>query len=142
MKIDTLARAIGLDRGYLDTVPDTTVMPSPIHGRGLFTTVALVEGAVLVRLDGQRVSIDEAPGAMDAFEWNAVSRTELLVRPIRTSYGFVNHSRDPNVRIEPDTMEMITRAPIPAGTELTIDYLDQPLPDSYFDLPRTGYLRA
>jgi hypothetical protein len=32
-------------------------------------------------------------------EWNAISNIKLLIRPFTTKYGFINHSREPNIRI-------------------------------------------
>ncbi len=142
MDIDSIATLVGLQRGHLDTIPGTDVRPSPIHGRGLFARTRIPAGRVLVRLDGQRLAIDDAPGALEALEWNAVSTSELLVRPIRTSYGFVNHSRTPNVRIDPASFDMIAMQEIAPDAELLINYLDQPLPDAYLRLPAAEYLRG
>lgn len=116
---------------HLQTLPFTEVRPSEIHGRGLFATAYLATGTLLGVLDGQLVDAIANPTVIDAFEWNAVSPSTLLVRPIRTSYGFMNHSDHPNVVIDPDARRVWVHAPIAPGEELTIDYLAQPVPESY-----------
>lgn len=141
MDIDSIARAIRLDLGYLRTIAQATPSPSPIHGTGLFANADLAPGTVLTKLDGQRVTTSEAPGVLFALEWNAVSKSELLVRAIRTSYGFINHSRTPNLRIDGGTMTLKVLTPVASGEELLLDYLEQPLPDAYLSNANADYLR-
>jgi hypothetical protein len=141
MDLDAIARAIQVERGCLETSPRARVGPSPIHGRGLFAEAPIGQGAVLVALDGQRVSLADAPGVLFALEWNALSRTALLVREIRTSYGFINHSRAPSVRIDADRMVLVAACAGAPGAELLLDYLDQPLPAAYLAHPSAEFLR-
>jgi len=141
MDLSDIARAAGLAQGFLQTIPHVEVRKSPIHGVGLFTLKPLANGHVLVRLDGQRVSIVEAPGVLFTLEWNALSQTELLVRGIRTSYGYINHSRTPNLAIDPATQEIRAVREITASEELLLDYLAQPLPEAYLRDPRAEYLK-
>lgn len=125
------AAATHLDRDHIATIPHTEVRPSPIHGRGLFATAPLAAGTLLATLDGQAIDPEADPAVIDALEWNAISPSVLLVRPLRTSYGFMNHSDHPNVAVDGDGRRLWATAPIPSGTELTLDYLAQPVPDAY-----------
>lgn len=141
MNLSDIARAAGLAHGYLPTIPNAAVRNSPIHGLGLFNTHPLNSGDVLTRLDGQRIVVAYAPGVLFTLEWNALTKTELLVRPIRTSYGYINHSRMPNLAIDDRTQEIRALRRIDAGEELLLDYLDQPLPEAYLNHPNAEYLR-
>jgi hypothetical protein len=74
--------------------------PSDIAGRGLFASVALPAGAVVVRLDA-----DPAEGVpIDAL-----------------GLGFPNHSCDPNAGWV-DERTLATMSAVPAGAELVTDY--------------------
>jgi hypothetical protein len=117
----------------------TCVQPSPIHGQGLFAETRVEPGTVLAKLDGQVVSPAEAPGVVLALEWNALSPERLLVRPIRTSYGFINHSRTPNLRIH--DLAVVATSTIAPDSELLLDYLEQPLPADFLAHPSSEYLR-
>lgn len=154
--VDTVRRAEGLplpapidevvDKHFgghhLQTIPFTEVRPSEIHGNGLFATARLAPGTLLAVLDGQLVDPDAEPAVVDALEWNALGPSSLLVRPIRTSYGFMNHSDRPNVAIDADGRRVWAKAPIEPGDELTIDYLAQPVPESYLRSAEVLRLRA
>lgn len=141
MNLSDIAHAAGLTQGYLATISHADVRKSPVHGLGLFTTRALNVGDVLTRLDGQRISIVDAPGILFTLEWNALTQTELLVRGIRTSYGYINHSRKPNLAIDERTQEIRALRRIEIGEELLLDYLAQPLPEVYLRNPAAEYLR-
>lgn len=52
------------------------------------------------------MDIRRYPAVIDALEWNALSPEFLLVRSLRTSYGYINHSTQPNVAIGPDGYTM------------------------------------
>lgn len=127
---------------HLATVPHTEVRPSEIHGRGLFATAPIAAGTLLGTLDGQVVDPTVNPAVVDALEWNALTPSALLVRPIRTSYGFMNHSDRPNVTVDADGRRLRARTGIDAGDELTIDYLAQPVPEQYLRSPEVRRLRA
>lgn len=137
--IDALA-AVHLGGDHLVTMADTEVRPSEVHGRGLFATAGRAAGTLLGTLDGQVVDPDVAPDALDALEWNALSPTALLVRPLRTSYGFMNHSADPNVAVDPDGRGLRASRTIEVGDELTVDYLAQPVPPAYLSSPEVARL--
>lgn len=127
---------------HLHTMPATAVRASTIHGRGLFATARLRQGALLGVLDGQVVDPTASPAVIDALEWNALGASSLLVRPIRTSYGLMNHSVDPNVAIDPDGRHVRALVTIEPGEELTIDYLAQPVPEQYLQSTEVRRLRA
>lgn len=131
----------GLGAGcYLETIADAHVAPSRIHGLGLFSLRSRTRGELVCRLDGQEINPDAWPAILFTLEWNAVSEDRLLVRGVRTSYGFVNHNRAPNLQI--DSAGRLVRAltDLAAGDELTLDYTKQPLPKAYLADPRAAYL--
>lgn len=139
-EIDLLATALLDGAPCITTVPGTRVGPSPTQGRGLFTDRARAEGEVLAELDGQVVDVIEYP-AVEALEWNGLTPELLLVRPIRTSYGFINHCTHPNVAIDDDGVTMRACRPIAVGDELLIDYFATPVPDAYLSSAEAAVLR-
>jgi hypothetical protein len=128
--IDALAVSLLDGASCIETIPDTEVAPSRVHGRALFARRAWFPDEVLGTLDGQVVDVGHYPAVM-ALEWNALSPERLLVRAIRTSYGFMNHSTSPNVSIDDDGVTMRACLPIAPGEELTLDYFAQPVPPEY-----------
>lgn len=132
-------------RFVVDNLPATDIAPSPIHGLGLFARRALAAGEVLGVLDGQRVDWasfeaalqrgvwDDPAGADPFVEWNALSTEVLLARPLRTKYGFINHSRAPNAELAHDPLRVVALRAIAAGEELTLDYRREPLRQGYLD---------
>ncbi len=120
----------------LDTIPGTVISGSGVHGLGLFATARVAEGEVLCLLDGQTVPWEEAalragPGVgCAACEWNAVEGG-CLVRPSRTKYYYINHSRDPNLAVRPSPLRVVSLRSIAAGEELFLDYRCEPLPEAY-----------
>ncbi len=122
--------------------PALRLRASPIHGIGVFTTIPIAEGSDLFHLPGEVVRLPEGPLTAANFEgeWNAISGQALLLRRERTSYGFMNHSRDPNCVIAADARRVWARRDIAAGEELTLDYRAQPLPERYLELPGAAYL--
>jgi hypothetical protein len=96
---------------------------------------------VLCRLDGQVVDAQCYPAVVDALEWNALTPRLLLVRPLRTSYGYINHGKRPNVAIDADGYTMRACQPIAPGDELTMDYFAQPVPQAYLDSDEAAALR-
>jgi SET domain-containing protein len=140
-RIDAFATALLDGAPCLETIPDTEVAPSQIQGRGLFARRAWSSDDVLGTLDGQIVDISRHPAVIDALEWNALSVERLLVRPIRTSYGFMNHSARPNVSIDDDGHTMRACRAIAPGDELTLDYFAQPVPAAYLTSAEAATLR-
>ena len=126
----------------VDNIGNSEIRQSTIHGYGLFATQCVAEGDELAVLDGQVVTW----ASFDAFrqaklygqdgddlcmEWNALSVDVLLVRPFRTKYSFINHSRTPSLRLENRPLRLIAVRAITAGEEFTLDYRCEPLKDSY-----------
>ncbi|HEY5803938.1 MAG TPA: SET domain-containing protein [Lysobacter sp.] len=139
--IDLLSQRLLAGAPCLQTVPDSVVATSGIDGLGLFSTRARAAGEVLCVLDGQVVEVTAYPGVTDALEWNALDPDHLLVRGLRTSYGYINHSARPNVAIDADGRTMRTCEAVMAGAEFTMDYLAQPVPAGYRDSPEGRRLR-
>ena len=77
-------------------------------------------------------------------EWNALSEKELLFRPYRTKYSFINHSRQPNVVLKTDPashrLYLMVCQDIPSLSELTLDYRLEPLPIEYLKGHGATYL--
>jgi hypothetical protein len=103
---------------------------SAIEGHGLFARQQLDVGVVVVRLGGRLVSSAElnvllasssgesGTGYVDTI---AVYDDRHLVLPRGTAAHWCNHSCDPNLwHVGP--YDLVTRRPIRAGEELTIDY--------------------
>jgi hypothetical protein len=130
LDIQFLLRAIDRASDCVETIPDTRRAPSSVQGTGLFTLRARRAGELLCVLDGQRLHLDHFPEALE-LEWNALSDRELLVRPFRTSYGYINHAAAPNLTIEADGVRLVAARDIPAGEELTLDYFAAPVPPEF-----------
>jgi hypothetical protein len=73
-------------------------------------------------MDGQVVDVARYPAVIDALEWNALSPERLLVRAVRTSYGFMNRSSSPNTSIDDDGRTLRAIQAIVSGDELTLDF--------------------
>jgi SET domain-containing protein len=103
---------------------------SPIEGLGLFAKADFVPSANLIRLAGQLVTTQELeqwirradadPGApfVDSL---TIHEGEHLVLPPGSIVHFGNHSCDPNMWHN-GAFTIISRRPIFAGEEMTIDY--------------------
>lgn len=140
--IDLLAVSLLDGEPCIETIPGTAVGPSGIQGRGLFAQRAWAAGEVLTVMDGQVVDVTRYPAVIDALEWNALSPERLLVRGVRTSYGFMNHSLRPNASIDDDGRTVRAARAIAPGDELTLDYFAQPVPDAYLAGAEAHALRA
>jgi SET domain-containing protein len=106
---------------------------SPIQGLGAFAIKDVPKGTRLIEYSGERISNKEADKRYDD---DAMRRhhTFLFILTQRTvidaAYGgnesrFVNHSCDPNCEtlIERGRIWIESIKPIPAGTEITYDYM-------------------
>ena len=140
--IDLLAVVVLDGALCIETILGTTVGSSSIQGRGLFAQRAWAAGEVLTVMDGQVVDVTRYPGVIDALEWNALSPERLLVRAVRTSYGFMNHSSRPNTSIDDDGRTLRANQAIVSGDELTLDYFAQPVPEAYLASAEAVALRA
>lgn len=139
--IDAFAAALLGNASFIETIADAELAPSPTQGHGLFASCARIAGEVLCVLDGQVIDVRRHPTVIDALEWNALSPESLLVRPLRTSYGYINHSTRPNVAIDDDGRTMRACRPIAVGDEFTLDYFAQSVPEAYLASDEAAALR-
>ena len=139
--IDTCAEIFLNGEALIETIPDTYLAPSSTQGRGLHTRRAWAKDEVLCVLDGQVVEANRYPVLLTEMEWNALPDEMLLVRPLRTSYGFINHSADPNTEIDADYRTIRAVRTIAAAEEITLDYAAQPVPEGYLERDDTDFLR-
>lgn len=124
----------------IDNVRVSVIKESSVHGYGLFASDRIKAGEILGYLDGQ-----EIPWALHqkyelANEWNALTPDRLLVRPYRTKYSFINHSRQPNLKLEKDPLRIVALTDISINEELTLDYRMEPLPEEYLRTHGQTYL--
>lgn len=149
--IDSPLRAIA--GGFvLDNIPDTAILPSALHGLGLFATAPIPASTRLCALDGQVVSYEMYHALMDRLdlshsardylfmEWNALPGGMLLARMFRTKYGYINHSRIPNTRLAGNPPELWTMQDIAPGEEILLDYRGEALPSAYLHGHGAQYL--
>lgn len=113
----------------LDPPPDRPVAvgPSPLAGRGLFTTRAVAAGEVLdvapvVRVpEAQRRHLDRTELSGHYWDWDGDAAIAMGL------ISFTNHARPGNARWERDddaaTMALIATCDLPAGVEVLADYL-------------------
>ena len=137
------------------------IQKSPIHGHGLFANEKLHTDHVIINLDGQLITIGDFSRILKSvgqlveehsrnyffMEWNYVdlenNKNLILVRPYRTMYSYINHSRKPNCCIlgnAPYNLRVLAVTEIEAGEELTLDYRKEKLPRSYLDGYGGSYL--
>ena len=138
----------------IDNIENTEIQISQIHGFGLFATDRIRRGTILCFLDGQ--VIDKAHYAeifetlkpevqsISSFlfmECNYISDTQILARPFRTKYSYINHAFAPNVQIQEHPKRLFVTQDIPNGVELTLDYRAEPLTSEYLSKPEKFFLR-
>ncbi|MEL6343299.1 MAG: SET domain-containing protein [Myxococcota bacterium] len=125
----------------IHNIPDTQIQPSTVHGHGLYATRAFADGEQLATLSGQKVPWDRYKRAQGfSGEWNATAGDILVVRPFRTRYYYINHSRTPNLKVLEDPLRIITLRAIAPGEELLLDYRAEPLPAEYMAMHGDSYL--
>lgn len=125
----------------LDTIPLGIIKESSIHGYGLFAKEAIPAGITLCILTGQLVPYSfYLRQETQWLEWNAIENEQLIVRCFRTKYSFINHSRTPNCSVVRHPHSVITLTAINSGEELTLDYRNEPLPQSYLNGHGSTYL--
>ena len=134
------------------------VSPSGLHGLGLFAEHAFAAGDVVTALSGQIVTIADVAAIREAaahrvphdllehflMECNYIGGVYLLARPLRTIYGYINHSRHPNCEIrgvaENGSLHVAAATDIHIGDEFTLDYRREELPREYLTGHGSTYL--
>jgi SET domain-containing protein len=133
----------------LQTISCAEILPSTIHGLGLFATRKVSAGECICILDGQVIDWQEYTEITKKkpygdftsqlfLEWNALDQKTLLARPIRTYYSYINHSRSPNLNIIRYPLRVEAVRDIEKCTELTLDYRSEPLSTDY--IKRANFL--
>jgi hypothetical protein len=139
-------RATSMDTSaIIDNISRTYIDKSPIHGFGLFAETFISEKTELCLLDGQIVPWDVYKDNQDVIEWNALPGEILLLRPWRTKYSLINHSRAPNLKVLSENdggmrLRVVAIKDIQANEELLLDYRDEPLPAGYVSGHGATYL--
>ncbi|MFK7779997.1 MAG: SET domain-containing protein [Candidatus Gracilibacteria bacterium] len=116
---------------YISLNKNLYVSISTISGFGLFTRTMIKKDAKLFTLTGEVVNKKFLKTKNFNGEWNALSANKFLIRHHRTSYGFINHSRNPNCKIDTDTMTIVVIKDIRENEEILLDYREEPLPEDY-----------
>lgn len=126
----------------IDNIEAAYISPSEIHGHGLFAVNELHPGETLCTLDGQVVPWRLHSAERLSTEWNALPADRLLVRPYRTKYFYINHSRLPNlvIRQDGDALTIVVARTIGRDEEMTLDYRQEPLPREYIEAHGHTYL--
>ena len=124
----------------IDNIRKTEIAKSPIHGYGLFATEPIEAEEILGYLDGQKVPAKIHRKYDLCYEWNALDDSMYLLRPYRTKYSYINHSRTPNLLLEYSPLRVVATKDIPPGEELTLDYRKEPLPQEYLQGHGRTYL--
>ena len=125
---------------YIVLNPDLYVNISTLHGFGLFTSKSICKRKAIFTLKGEIVKKDFINNKNFIGEWNALQNNMYLVREGRTSYGFINHSRNPNCEIDTKTMNIIAKTNIKKNEELLLDYRKEPLSQAYINQFGKNYL--
>jgi uncharacterized protein len=138
---------------YINNLLFTRIQKSAVHGYGLFAGQDLHPSTNLGELDGQIMGWDAYHQLLEAcdnltadykhyffMEWNCINPDTLLVRPFRTRYSLINHSRNPNLEIAYNPLRIIVIRFIPAGSELLLDYRKEPLPAHYYQNNQNSFL--
>lgn len=99
---------------------------SDIHGKGIFTTVQIPEGEIIMIISGEVISGDECErreelGNVYIF-WNGENYIDV---ENTDKIKYINHKCDCNCEVgdrNEETLYLIASRDILAGEELTIDY--------------------
>jgi hypothetical protein len=125
---------------YIVLNPNLYIDISKLHGFGLFTFNTICKRKSIFTLKGKIVKKVFIKNKNFFGEWNALQNNMYLVRKGRTSYGFINHSRNPNCEIDTTTMNVIAKTNIKKNEELLLDYRKEPLPQAYINQFGKNYL--
>jgi len=115
----------------IDNLKYTVLKKSKIHGIGLFSNAKIKKGTMLGFLEGQVVPWEQHIKYHNELEWNALDEETVMVRPYRTKYGFINHSRTPNCILKYFPLRVETLEDIDVNVELTLDYRKEKTPREY-----------
>ena len=96
----------------------------------MFAREELYSGEILFKLTGEVYTQEFFKDKNFHGEWNALENGKFLVRKNRTSYGFINHSKNPNCYITKDMHIKILKN-IQCGEEIFLDYRKESLPEDY-----------
>ena len=137
----------------IDNILFSYIDNSNIHGFGLFASEEIVPKTILGILDGQVMQWDKydalshyLKNKMDEFqnyifmEWNALDTETLLVRPFRTKYSYINHSYEPNIKIQYNPIRIEAIKKIQKDEELLLNYTNEPLRSDYMEGHGKTYL--
>lgn len=108
--------------------------PSLIDGYGLFTKNEIQKGTLLIRIEGERVDLNELKTSPSK-EWNAPhGKAFAITKRRQTAYYFINHSESNNVSFTWVGEDYFLRADrnLKAEEELLSNYKNEDLPESYF----------
>jgi SET domain-containing protein len=100
--------------------PDVAVGPSEIEGTGLFARHAFAEGETVLVLGGTVID-DTELARLQPHSSLAIGEGVNLMQADDDPAQYGNHSCDPNLWLA-DEVTVVTRRPVEAGEELTIDY--------------------
>lgn len=129
---------------YINNAPKCEPRPSAIHGFGLFAKADIAAGESFMTLsEGNIVAASTYlgnAGGLREDEWNALSENQLLVRSARTYYYFINHQLRSNARVDISRKCVVARIAIRAHAEITLNYLEEPLPKLYFETCDVSHL--
>jgi len=124
----------------VDNLKNTYIKKSDIHGYGLYAKKDIDKDQVLGYLDGQVIDWKLHDEYNLTLEWNAIGDNKLLVRPYRTKYSYINHSREANLLIAYDPIRIISKKNIKKDEELVLDYRLEPLSNEYIEKKGKFYL--
>jgi hypothetical protein len=94
-------------------------------GKGLFTKRSFEAGASLATLKGVLIPVPNIHGTVSSMSDNTIRYSkEYYLSPAGELGDFLNHSCEPNARIEQSSpaLSLIAITNIPSDTEVTIDY--------------------
>ena len=104
---------------------------SPIHGVGTFTTHGIAAGELLILVTGGLVytredwTLGRVKLAGDLYNEEVLPDGRLLATP-KVFHYYINHADEPNivdVTRHPASTQYVAMRDIPAGEELTADYM-------------------
>lgn len=154
-KLEDITKEINfIENNYIDNISFSYIDDSTIHGKGLFASQKISEGTILGFLDGQFMSWDQWEKIRDnikssmgkyekyiLMEYNQIDPNTLLVRPFRTKYSLINHSKNPNVKILKNPHRIVAIKNINKDDEYTIDYNEEPMKAGKTESDKKDYLK-